>query len=280
MNDSILIRNENELNEKIAKIRKDGVSHLHVVSDFDRTLTPAFVRGQKTPTGIAQIREGGYLTPEYPAQAHALFDKYHPIEISETIPQEEKNRMMVEWWNSHLSLIVASGLNKEVIDDIVNKGRIHYRQGTKSFFETLAKHRIPLLIFSAGVGDLIEDSLKFEKFYHSNIHIISNFFDFDANGVAKGYKGAVIHTFNKNEGQVKNSPYYKQIQGRKNTILLGDSLGDTTMLEGLVHETIIKIGFLNENIEEQRVKFEKEYDVVILNDGSFSYINGLIKRII
>jgi len=280
MNETLLIKNEKELNEKIEKIRRDGVSHLHIVSDFDRTLTPAFVQGQKTPTGIAQIREGGYLTPEYPAKAHALFDKYHPIEISETIPQEEKNKKMVEWWNTHLSLIVESGMNKEVIEDIINKRRIHYRESAKEFFNTLAKQNIPLLIFSAGVGDLIEGSLKYEGFFNKNIHIISNFFDFDKKGTAKGYKGAVIHSFNKNEGQIKNSPYFEQVKGRKNVVLLGDSLGDTNMLEGLVHENIIKIGFLNENVEKQKTKFEKEYDVVILGDGPMNYVNNLLSRLI
>jgi 5'-nucleotidase len=275
-----IIRNEEELNEKIENIKKDGVSKLHVVSDFDRTLTPAFVEGQKTPTVIARIREGKYLTHDYPAKAYALHDEYYPIEIAEDIPYEKKVKKMHEWWSRHLKLIVESGMNKKVIEDIVRKRTLHYRKGAKELLELLAKHKIPILIFSAALGDIIEGSLKFEGMFHSNIHVISDFFEFDENGNAKGYKGEIIHVFNKNEGQIKKSPYYEKIKERKNVILLGDSLGDSEMLEGLVHETIIKIGFLNENIEKQKEKFLKEYDVLILNDGTMDYVSELLEKII
>ena len=38
-------------------------------------------------------------------------------------------------------------------------------------------------------------------------------------------------------------------QGRHNIILIGESLGDPDMLNGLKpHENVIKIGFLNHNV--------------------------------
>lgn len=278
--EDVLIPNPEQLKKKIEQIKKDGVSHLHIVSDFDRTLTPAFIDGQKTTSVIAQIRAGKYLTPDYPAKSYALFDEYHPIEIADDIPQEVKNKKMYEWWSKHLQLIVKSGMNKQVIEDIIKKRKIVYRRGVKEFLGTLATHKIPMLIFSAALGDLIEDSLKFEKMFHSNIHVISDFFEFDSKGNAVGYKSDIVHVFNKNEGQIKNSPYYEKMNGRENVILLGDGLGDSSMLEGLKHKTIIKIGFLNENVEKQLTNFKKEYDVVLLGDGAFDYPNEILKRII
>jgi 5'-nucleotidase len=279
MKDEIYIRDEEELKDKIKKIKEDGISHLHVVADFDRTLTPAFIKGQKMHTGIAQIRENKYLTQDYAPRAHALFDKYHPIEISNEITLSEKKKKMLEWWTTHLKLLTKCGMNKGVINDIVENRLIKYRQGTKEFLDVLAEHRIPLLILSSGVGDLIEGSLKKEGMFHANIHIISNFFDFGYDGKAKGYKSAIIHVFNKNEGQIKSSPYYGQIKNKKNVILLGDSLGDSSMLEGLSHDTIIKIGFLNENVEKSKTTYAKEFDVLILNDGPMEYVNDLLSHI-
>jgi len=66
MDKSIHVPNEIELKQKITKMKIDGSSKLHIISDFDRTITKAFVEGQKTPTSLAQIREGKYLTKDYP----------------------------------------------------------------------------------------------------------------------------------------------------------------------------------------------------------------------
>jgi len=109
---------------KINKIKIDGSSKLHIISDFDRTITKAFVEGQKTPTSLAQIREGKYLTKDYPEKAHALFDKYHAYEISNTIPKEERDKKMVEWWTAHLELLIKSGMNEGVVKDIIQKKKI------------------------------------------------------------------------------------------------------------------------------------------------------------
>ncbi len=267
------------LSKKIQQIKEDGIENLHVVSDFDRTLTPCFVHGQRTASIIAQVREGNYLTPPYTSRLCALFDKYHPIKIAEDIPREIKNKKMHDWWLERLNLIIKSGMNKKIIDDIIQKKKVQYRKGAKEFINSLTEHKIPLLIFSGSLGDIIEGSLKFEGIFHPNIHIISNFFQFDEKGNATGYRHDIIHIFNKNEGHIKKSSYYHQIQDRKNVILLGDGPGDSSMLEGLPHKTIIKIGFLNEHIEKQRNLFEKEFDIIILKDGAMDYVNDMMMKI-
>ena len=112
------------------------------------------------------------------------------------------------------------------------------------------------------------------------MRIIANFYKTDKNGDIKGYKSKVIHTFNKNEYAVKDTPYNKTIKKRKNVILLGDNLGDLGMSKGITHDTIIRIGFLNDKIKELLPCFKKNYDVVILNDGPMDFVNDLIKDII
>jgi len=276
----IHIANPRLLEEKIRKIKEDDNTHFHVVSDFDRTLTPAFIDGKKAETGVGQIRAGGYLSPEYVKQAYALKDKYHPIEIDESIPIEERSKKMLEWWQEHLKIMIKYGLNKGVIEDIIKKRVMIPRQGSSDFYDILNKYKIPLLIFSAGKGDLIEGFLKQEGKLYDNIHVIANFYDYDEKGFVKGYKSNIIHSFNKNEGQIKTHPYYDQIKKRKNVMLLGDSMGDLGMSEGLEHDTVLRIGFLNENIEKSLPKFSEKYDVVILNDGPMDYVNNLLKHIL
>ena len=63
-----------------------------------------------------------------------------------------------------------------------------------------------------------------------------------------GFKGDLIHSFNKNENAVHNSAYFSNIAIRKNCILLGDSLGDLGMVNRAHSKNILKIGFLNEKV--------------------------------
>lgn len=277
--ENILIKNPEELQKKIDKIKADGKEELHVVSDFDRTITKGIVEGQQAHTAIAQIREGGYLTPDYSKKAFALRDKYYAYEISDTLSMEEKKAKMLEWWSTHIKLIADSGMNKDVIDDIIKKDKIKLRKGSLELLDLLHEKNIPLLIFSSAVGDLITERLKSKGKLYDNIHVISNFLDYNKDGTIKGYKSDIIHIFNKNEYQIKDTKYYNQIKKRKNVILIGDSLGDLQMSKGIPHDNIIKIGFLNENVEKLKKEYTDNFDVVITNDISMDYVNDLIKEI-
>lgn len=275
---SVIVSDPAHFQELKSRIKKDGNHSLHVVSDFDFTLTKAFKNGKKLSSAIAQIREGGYLTTDYAQRAVALYDKYHPIEKNPKIGMREKSRKMVEWWNKHLELLIECRMNRRVIADIIKKNKIVPREGLSEFLELLDHHKIPLVIFSASVGDIIQEYLKSQKKLYQNINIISNFFDFDKQGNVKGYKNRIIHTFNKNEFQIKKLPHYKKIAGRKNVLLLGDSLGDIGMTAGLKHQEIIKIGFLNGK-KENTQKFKKEFDIAILEDSTMDYVNSLIREL-
>ena len=52
------------------------------------------------------------------------------------------------------------------------------------------------------------------------------------------------------------------------------------MVKGFDYENLIKIGFLNENVEENLESFKANYDVLILNDSSMDYINKLLREIV
>lgn len=54
-----------------------------------------------------------------------------------------------------------------------------HRDGYKVFFDHLEEQQVPLLIFSAGVGDVLEEVIQQNSVFHPNIRIISNYMDFD-----------------------------------------------------------------------------------------------------
>lgn len=53
------------------------------------------------------------------------------------------------------------------------------RDGYRVFFDHLEEQRVPLLIFSAGVGDVLEEVIQQNHVFHPNVHVISNYMDFD-----------------------------------------------------------------------------------------------------
>ena len=62
--ENIIIVNPTDFEKKKNAIKKAGVNAFQIVSDFDRTLTVAFVDGKKSNTSFAQIREGRVLAKE------------------------------------------------------------------------------------------------------------------------------------------------------------------------------------------------------------------------
>lgn len=70
-------------------------------------------------------------------------------------------------------------------------------------------------------------------------------------GVIKGFKGDLIHVYNKHDGALKRTEYFNQLKDNSNIVLIGDSLGDLTMADGVPNvENILKIGFLNDKVSK------------------------------
>lgn len=284
MLENVVILNSSEL-EKIKKeFQRGGAKKLHILSDFERTLTYAFVNGEMVPSLISVLRsDGKYLGNDYVKKAQELFDKYHPIEVDPKIPFKEKKKTMQEWWMTHFDLLIKTGLNKKQLEKVVQSGKIKLRGGAEEFFDLLQKYEIPLVIMSASGlgGDIISMFLEKGSKLSPNIYIISNSFLWDEQGSATGIKKPIIHSLNKDEMILRDFlPIYEKVKDRKNVILLGDNLEDVGMVEGFNYENLIKIGFLNENAEENLEEYKRIYDVLILNDSSIEYVNSLLKEII
>lgn len=280
---NVIIINPNRLEKIKEKIRRDGFEKLQVVADFDKTLNSCFVNGKKIASLISILRDEHYLTPDYSEKAQALYDKYHPLEADPNIPLQEKKKLMHEWWTTHYDLLIKSRLRKNDLAKAIQSENLALRPGAEEFFDFLHSREIPLLIFSAaGLGaETIALYLEKSGKLYENIHIISNAFVFDKDGLVVGVKEPIVHTFNKDYAIVKQYPVFEKLKERKNIILLGDSAGDADMTAGFEHSAIIKIGFLNEHAEDSRIlqSFKEIFDVVILNDGPMDCVNELIKSL-
>jgi 5'-nucleotidase len=211
-----------------------------------------------------------------------LYNKYHPIEIDPNIEKEEKKKLMHEWWSTHFDLLIKSGLNKKDLEKVVDSGKIKFREDFEEFSDFLNRKNIPLIIISSsGIGgEVISLYLKKAKKLYNNTYILSNSYEWDKDGKAIAVKKPIIHGMNKNGELIKSSPFFKIIGKRKNILLLGDSLDDVDMIKGLDYENLIKVSFLNEDIEGSIDKYKLYYDTIALNDSSMFFVNNLLKELI
>ncbi len=276
--ENVFVVNQRKVEILKQKIREKEFNSFHVLADFDRTLTLAKQNGHRMPSVIAILREDEkYLGKDYKEKAEKLFLKYHPIEINPNIDRNEKKKEMEKWWREHFRLLSESGLKKKDLEDVVFSGKIRLREGVLKFIDFLKEEEIPLVIMSGNGlgGEVIEMYLEKEKRMHSNIYVISNSFYWDEEGKISGFKEPIVHMLNKDETLINNFSFFKEIENKKNVILFGDNIEDVDMVKGFDYDFLIKFGFLNENVKENIEYYQKFYDVLILNDSSFSFINDL-----
>ena len=278
--DKIIYADKEEFNKKLAAIKNSGKDNLHIVSDFDRTLTKVQHNGIKTQNSFFGLREGNYFGENFLKRDIELYDKFYPVEISIEYSHDDKFSAMQEWWEEYYDMVLDYDLTQDIIKDIAKNGKMHLRDNGETFFKILSDNNIPILILSAGIGNVIEEYLKVKNLVTDNVHIISNFYTFDENGKANGYNKPLIHTMNKSEVIIRNYPYHEEVENKKNIILLGDNINDVDMSEGMHHDNIIKIGFTYDKTEMVIDEFLNVYDVLITQDGDLDFVNELLKEII
>ncbi|XP_020340265.1 cytosolic 5'-nucleotidase 3 [Oncorhynchus kisutch] len=274
---SVCMRDPQRVEEIIKAMQKAGTSTIQVISDFDMTLTRFAYNGKRCPTSHNILDNSKLISEECKAQLKDLLNTYYPIEIDSKRTAEEKLPLMVEWWTKAHTLLVQQRIRKDLLKDMVKESDAMLREGYELFFDHLQEHRIPLLIFSAGLGDVLEEVIRQAGVFHPNVKVFSNYMDFDETGVLKAFKGELIHIYNKREGALLNTGHFQELKSRHNVLLLGDSLGDLTMADG-VHsmENILKIGFLNDKVEERKTSYLNAYDIVLVKDETMEVPNALL----
>ncbi|CEG47623.1 had family ie [Plasmopara halstedii] len=287
----MFIRDREEFALKWKKFTTDQMNKLVVIADFDYTLTSAYKStDEQAVSSHSLLMESDALGPNAEIVAREIFEKYFPIEQSPTLTKEEKLPFMIEWWTKTHELMIKHGVSKNAIKKAVESSDIKLREGFMELFELLARNNVPTLIFSAGLYDVIHAVLDKEyantsaKTLPRNVHVISNVMSFDEHDKVIGFDGTLIHSLNKSASAILETDFWKQCQleKRRNIILLGDSLGDSNMADGLnfQQDEIVRIGFLNDGSDEKLDLYLQKFDVVLTNDSSLLPVELLMHQLL
>ncbi|WKX92716.1 hypothetical protein Q1695_010614 [Nippostrongylus brasiliensis] len=268
---SVRVRDRADVKKKLLNLIGGGNDQLAVISDFDYTLT-RFVNdsGEQCLSSHAVLNHLLFsLYPECEQKIRAMRAKFVAIEYDPNIPKEVKIPYMVEWWTQAHENYISSHITRDDIDRFVADAQIELRDGARDFVKHLESSSIPLLLFSAGVGNVIDVFLRHRLgSIPDNIHIISNMLLFNGKGVVEACSEPLIHVFCKDSSVIpKDAPFFDDIAHRGNILLLGDSLGDLHMDVGVAHSgTVLKIGYLNSQVDELLDSYLDGFDIVLIQD--------------
>lgn len=274
MEESILVKNKEELNKKIESFSKDNCL---IITDFDGTLTKFKTQDNRVAATFQLLSK--CLPIDYEKKVNNLYLNYHKYEIDPKLEFHRKEEKMVEWYLTHIDLLVHYGLSKKNISDLGELYKDIFRDDFKEFFTAVKEELIPMVVMSAGVGDLINKMFKVNDYNYDDLFLISNSFDYDDKGKIKGIKGNLMHSCSKNGSFIKKMNHYDWIKDKDHVIVMGDNLRDVDMIKGLDFDTVIKVGFLDDHNKHLKDEYMENFDIVIPHEGSISYIAKFIESL-
>mgnify|MGYP003370304079 CR=1 FL=1 len=254
--------------EKLEKCNLNK-ENMYVIMDFDGTIT------KHTKVDSWDVA-GDSLGENFKKELVNLYDIYRPIETNYNISNEEKKKKMEEWYTKCIYLYYKYNLKKSDLENSVANCNMLFRDGVKEFLNNMDENNVPVIILSAGIGNVIEEFLKNNNCYYKNIYIISNFLEFDYDGNMKEFDGKIIYTMNKKLDISTLKKFNKKLQGRCNKLLFGDLIEDKNMIDKSEWDTTISVGFLENNIKN--LDFYKEaFDIVLTEeDTNYNEIEKII----
>jgi len=293
---STKVQDVSKVEKLLSTIISGGNKNLQVVLDFDYTLSRVHKNGERLDCSWGVMENSKILPASYTKQTNDLRSKYLPIEQDASMTAEEKTPYMIEWYTKANQLLSECGtVKRHMFQGMIKSSNVELREGTEHMMNHLLKNTVPVLVLSAGLGDLVEEILQYYKVYHSNVKVVSNFLNYDEEGNIIGLAGDVIHVFNKSEkslkpvertnGHVENKELIDEFHHRGNVLLMGDSLGDPCMADGIENPSaVLKIGFLNHDIKtDQEVirlkKYMEAYDLVLVDDQTTEVFNMILDAI-
>lgn len=291
-NHAIRVRDSRELSCKLDRIRAQGPWKFQLVSDFDRTLTPQWIKDPCAKTGAllqclsshGVIESSPLLSPDYVRVTKELAEHYIPMEHDHRLELEEKKRVVEEWYHKAHECMLREDVSQNKLVDIVklawSRCEIHLRNKCADLFTVLRDMSIPVTVLSAGIADVIESILDLEEIpvgEGSNVMVVGNRMMFDSAGKHVGFAEPVIHSLNKRDALSHSLHLSTERAQRPNALLMGDLIGDVDFVHSIPHlEEFIAIGFLGDpkpdsvktDYEDRIETYLKHYDIVILNGSA------------
>lgn len=236
------------------KLESFTPENTYLVADFDGTI----IRGTDA-NSFSVFREALWET--YTQTARRLYWIFRPHEANDKLDSERKRVIMARWWKAHLALFRKIPLTQEHLNEKLIDGLI-LREGMRDLIYKLCEGTIPIMVFSAGIAQVIEKVLERDFGTEHPMKVVANRLTFCPRWINNGVESEPIHTVNKTDIDFPEL-IPQRMRDRTRAIVIGDSLSDADMVKSLPVEQRLTIGFLNNWDAEKRRIFQERFDIVI-----------------
>lgn len=251
------------LETKRSKISTGGLEQLQVIFDFDHTLTPFRLQdGRSTPMCHDTIEKSEKMPKEFKQAYDDLWaDQFKGLEAGDWDWEE--------WWARSQGLMKDFKLQKDWLPEMITEAGVVCRGRCRELFELLERLRIPVMIVSAGITDIIREVMRREGIDLSNVQLMGNQMAFGEDGLLAGWSQPTITSFSKAGVGTWQKDYFAAV-ARKNVLLVGDSIRDVdclTHLDGLDEDLRVGLFDIPKRVPDQ-AKYEAAFDLLLSSEPS------------
>ena len=263
----LLHAHEPTTEQKRESIVRDGLHNLHVVLDFDHTIT-AYL----SPSGNGELCHECHDVLQHGPYSPDQRRRSFRADIDAVWSDQREGRLghISEWWLRFHGAIISHGLTRDDVREAVAASNSVLRPGAVELLGWLRKHGVRTTIVSAGVSTVIEEILRRNCIeLHEHAQVLANVPVWNEKGVAVAFEEPLIHSRNKPEVLqmmglgTKGRAVLNADKDVQNVVLAGNSIGDATILNSLDHRHSLSFGFLH---EEVRSSVRAVYETLDDND--------------
>lgn len=300
--------NRDNFKAKLQNLVAAGKEKLLVVTDYDFTVSRfAQKPGVRGASCHKVLEDSGVLGEEYEVKGQAVQRKYYAYEVDPSIDDVTKNIYMDEWVHKSHELLLEFRLTRSLLKEAVRRAldrkAMNLRNQVREYFDLLKAHEVPLLIFSAGIGEVLQEVLYQENILDEqklqDVTVISNKCIFadslcddgdygispcsstkvpieaTPSDVLIGFVEPMIHVYNKKASAfMERHPFFKRpdLKEKSTLLMLGDSPRDVDMSEGMSfkQENTLCVGFVNDKVIERLDSYLScGFDILMFDDCGY-----------
>lgn len=253
--------------------RASDVDNLHVIFDFDHTLTSAESSMCHDHLGDVEEEVKRYLD---------FSNGGHP---------KLRGLPMQAWWDQVHDLLVSKRVSRASLNTALDRHPIYLRHGVDETLELLLELEVPVTVISAGLEHVISRVLPFKTCSLDDdcvmrqgdaLHLVANRLVFDEDGKAMG-AGPVppVHAGNKDTVYERLRPFFDDVtRTRKKVLVVGDSVGDVQAAKYVPKTHLHTVGYFNpKNPWAKRDQFDSTYDSLLPHTASLIWLYDALKKL-
>ncbi|CAM9493812.1 unnamed protein product [Ectocarpus fasciculatus] len=217
---------------------------LQVIMDFDLTMTAP---------GSEQCHHMFETSPALPENLRRRLAPFFTGEIELTTREA--------WWEGFHDVLIDAKLTKAQVAAVADGADLALRDGTAELMLLLEERGVPLLVVSAGITDIVAETLRGNGLLLDNVTVRANTMHFGEDGKLERFRESPpVHSrqasrdhhslLNKDMTAVREKAYFDSNSHRRRLLIVGDKPGDADVNSGFApDDQCLKIGFFDHSHE-------------------------------